>query len=200
MIYDCEIIKGILARGETAVPGIEYCAGWDDHANMGISVICAYDYVDGRYRVFCEDGFSDFVDLARVRSPVIGFNSLRFDDKLCVANELDVATEYDLLVEVWRAAGRFSPSGLDALAKANSVGAKTGHGALAPVLWQQGQYGKVIDYCLDDIRLTKGLVDRVLRLGKLRDPRKPEHELKLRRPRADWDVPDAGEVDRSAVA
>lgn len=193
LIYDCEIIKAIRGKDEP-VPGIEYCEGWHDHANMGISVICAYDYIDSRYRVFLKDGFGDFEDLAHARRPVAGFNSVAFDDKLCAANGMDIVTSYDLLIEMWRSAGlgetfvypTHAGFSLDNTADRNLGRKKTGSGALAPVLWQQGQHGKVIDYCLEDIRLTKSLVDRVLTTGQLLDPRPPEYSqeapLTMRRP------------------
>ena len=34
LIYDLEIVKAIPDRNKPNEPGIEYCAGWDDHANM----------------------------------------------------------------------------------------------------------------------------------------------------------------------
>lgn len=37
LIYDIEIVKGIPDKKKTMLEGIEYCAGWEDHANMGIS-------------------------------------------------------------------------------------------------------------------------------------------------------------------
>ena len=78
-------------------------------------------------------------------------------------------TEYDLLCEVRLASGQpalYTPGetragyNLDALALANLGKAKTGHGALAPALWQQGKYHEVIRYCLNDVMLTKALFDR----------------------------------------
>lgn len=191
LLYDCEIIKGILGKNEPQRAGIEYCAGWRDFENMGLSVICAYDYADDRYRVFTKEAFSDFAELADKRNPVVGFNSKAFDDCLCEANGLKVETEYDLLVELWKAAG-LAPQfvypthigfGLDATAKANLGRGKTGHGALAPVLWQCGEIGRVIDYCLDDVRLLKELVDRVEVEGRLQDPRDPERSLEVAKPR-----------------
>ncbi len=85
---------------------------------------------------------------------------------------------YDLPVELWNSVGlgpKFEhPShagfGLDATAKANGLTGKTGHGALAPVQWQSGQRGQVVDCCLEDTGQTKGLVDEVLRSGALVDP------------------------------
>lgn len=190
LVYDIEIVKGILGKNEERLPGIEYCAGWGDHANMGVSVICAYDYDTDRYRVFCADNIVDFVELARSSRPLVGFNSLSFDDRVLAANGNTVTTEYDLLVELWRAAGLSPTWGgmshagfpLDKVAKANGLTGKTGSGALAPVLWQRGQYGQVIDYCLEDVRLTKKVLDRVLRCGSLNDPRDPSKMLTIRRP------------------
>jgi len=177
LIYDCEIIKGILKKDDYPIPGVQYCDGWRDFANMGISVICAYDYGESRYRVFCRDNFEDFQSLAEDRN-VVSFNGLAFDDKLCEANGLRVKTQYDILVATWVAAGlppEFSyPThigyGLDAICQANHIGRKTGNGALAPIQWQQGKIGAVIDYCLHDVRITKLLFDEILSVGKLTSP------------------------------
>jgi hypothetical protein len=39
-IFDLEIIKAIPPKDEAdRIPGIEYCAGWKDFENMGISCI-----------------------------------------------------------------------------------------------------------------------------------------------------------------
>lgn len=65
LVYDCEIVKAIPSSKEAPTPGIEYCAGWRDFANMGISVIGAYDYETDRYRVFLEDGFQEFAELVQ---------------------------------------------------------------------------------------------------------------------------------------
>lgn len=194
LVYDCEIKKAILGKkNEAPIDGIEYCAGWHDHANMGISCICAYDYDEDRYRIFLEDNLDDFADLAHNRETLIGFNSIGFDNKLCLANGLEIPTDrdYDVLVEIWKAAGlgpefRY-PShigfGLDACLKANFPGLqKSGNGALAPVLYQQGQLGQVVDYCLNDVRLTKKLVDHIEQFGWIKDPRNPGNNLIVERP------------------
>lgn len=188
LVYDIEIVKAIPPRTDTErIEGVEYCAGWHDHANMGVAVVCAYDYSDGRFRVFCEDNLDDFADLTLAHDMLIGFNNIEFDDKVLMhasprlsdalgfrrnalgflKNDLD---SYDILREMWLAAGlgpEFKyPShagfGLDATAKANGIMGKTGNGAMAPLDWQQGRIGKVIDYCLNDVAITAGLFDRVL--------------------------------------
>ena len=191
LIYDIEILKAIPPRNGELLDGIEYCKGFDDHENCGTSVICAYDFNTDRYRVFLKDTFKDFVELAEAHDHVIGFNSISFDDGVCAANGLSVKTTYDLLVEIWAAAGLgpefHYPShagyGLDAMAKINGFSGKTNSGAFAPVNWQRGEYGTVIDYCLEDVRQTKLLLGRVLRAGTLRSPKGPPHpKLRVRRP------------------
>jgi hypothetical protein len=43
IIVDIEILKAIPKSGEALIPGIEYCAGWRDFENMGITVVCTYE-------------------------------------------------------------------------------------------------------------------------------------------------------------
>ena len=192
LVYDIEIVRAIPPKDGVPLVGVEYCEGWDDHANMGIAVICAYDYHTGRYRVFTEGNFGEFqelVDNPRTH-PVVGFNSIKFDDAVCAAHNLCISTDYDLLVEMWKAAGlgpvfqypTHTGFGLDATAAANFGKHKTGNGALAPVHWQQGKYGTVIDYCLEDVRLTKMLLDKVLFEGYITDPRNLSRYLPMMRP------------------
>ncbi len=192
IIYDCEIVKAIAKKDEPRIEGIEYCDGWRDFENMGISVICAYDYAEDRYRVFTGDNMSAFQALVDDTDVVIGFNSLAFDNPLCRANGLNVSDDksWDLLAEIWAGAGlpkKFeSPThigfGLDACAAANFGAQKSGNGALAPIAWQRGEVGGVIDYCINDVRLTKMLVDRVIDQGFIRDPRDAERIITVGAP------------------
>ena len=186
IVYDLEIKKAI-PHGE-CVDGIEYCKGWDDHENMGIACLCAYDFTTDRYRVFTENSLHRFILLCgESKRPLAGFNNIGFDNEVLACNGLEVKEEwcYDLLREIWDAIDRVSPfeskkgTGLDAVAKANGYEGKTGHGARAPIWYQQGDIGKVIDYCLEDVRLTKELIDKVMKDGKLNDPRKPSRQLEI---------------------
>lgn len=176
LIYDVEIKHGVLGKNEEPVEGIQYCNGWNDFEGMGIAVIGAYDYQENAYRVFCEDNLNDFESLVNthidIGNPIIGFNSLKFDNPLVRAHGILVPDHYsyDLLVEIWAAAGlgptfnRETHMGfsLDECIRANFPEyGKMGSGAKAPVMWQQGKVGAVIDYCLSDVWLTKMLVDRV---------------------------------------
>ena len=197
LIYDIEIKKAIRGKNEERLTGIEYCEGWHDHANMGIACIGAYDYIEDRYRVFMDDNMNEFLKLCDAREVLAGFNSIAFDNAVigaaipCNFGISDGSKFYDILVELWAAAGLGSkfayPThagfGLDALCKANFGTAKSGNGALAPVDFQNGRYGSLVDYCLNDVRLTKQALDEIIRSGSLKDPRNPSNTLSMRRPK-----------------
>jgi hypothetical protein len=172
LIYDIEIAFAVPPKNsEDMLSGIIYCQGWHDHANMGISVICTFDYATQRFRVFLEDNMNEFLALARERL-MVGFNSIPFDDAVINAvygDRYQPLASYDILRETWIAAGlgpdfeypSHAGYSLDAIAHANHFSGKSGHGALAPVQWQRGEIGSVIDYCLQDVAITKRLFDKI---------------------------------------
>lgn len=192
VIYDIEIVKAIPDRKQIPDPHVLYCDGWHDHENMGISVVGAYDYNEDRYRVFFEDNKEEFNSLIKNSDLLITFNGLSFDNKVIESNWFPVPDDtdhYDILVETWAAHGLSSTFNykthggfsLDTLSEVNFGQKKTGNGALAPVHWQKNRRGTVVDYCLQDIRLTKLLFDRIVKFGNLISP-KTSKLVNLRNP------------------
>lgn len=189
IIYDIEIDKAILGKNESVIEGVEYCDGWHDHAGMGISCIGVYDYVEDRHRVFFKDNIVEFIKLCVNRDLIVGFNSYNFDNKVVEATfrslvsfyELDFSVKtYDILRNIWQSLGLnpdgFNPKthggyGLDACCEANFGIKKSGHGAKAPIDFQQGKYGSLVDYCLNDVRLTKKLFDHIQKYGYILNPK-----------------------------
>jgi hypothetical protein len=192
LIYDIEIEKAILGKNEKPLEGIAYCKGWDDHAAMGVSCIGVYDYEEDRYRIFMGDNLRAFGKLVAERWPIVGFNSIAFDNAVMTHHGVKIAEadSYDILVELWRGAGlapKFTyPThmgfGLDAVCMANFGIGKTGSGAHAPVLFQKKLYGELIDYCLTDVHRTKKLLDKIIAAGYLLDPRDTTKTLSIRPP------------------
>lgn len=86
VVFDIEIRQAIPDRREPPMEGVKYCGGWSDHAGMGISVICAYDYSSDRYRTFLKDNFGLFEDLLHESDIVVSFNGLAFDNRVLAAN------------------------------------------------------------------------------------------------------------------
>lgn len=182
IIHDHEIVKAILSKRDAKIPGIEYCKGFNDFNNMGISVTGVFDYKAGRYKVFCEDNRDELQRLYDEADVIVDFNGRKFDRPLGQANGLDfpVEKQFDLLRAIWEAVGNdpdvfdFNTHvgyGLDACCAANFGSKKTGNGALAPILWQQGKIGQVIDYCLNDVALTRQLFERIVVMGSIISPR-----------------------------
>jgi hypothetical protein len=186
LIYDIEIIKAVPPKNPgDRIEGIEYCNGWRDFKGMGIACI-AYQINNEPVDVsLSAQNFRRIVsELSHTRF-VVGFNSMNFDDQLLGCAFGNQFTDYDLLVEIRAAAGYQSykdvPQGhtykLDAIAQANGM-AKTGTGELAPIMWQRGQWKEVIEYCKNDVVLTRKLLDLGL-AGELIDPN-TGNKLKLR--------------------
>lgn len=192
LVYDLEIIKAIRNKKEQKIDGIEYCAGWDDHANMGISVIGVYDYGSERYRVFCKDNMGEFEKLCQKHGTLVSFNGIGFDNKLLKANGIILPEEkcYDILQQIW-IGDNLEPMfeypshigyGLDKVCSVNLGVKKTGNGALAPVEWQRGEIGKVIDYCLNDVKISKELLDYIILWGRIRSPKNESEIIKVKKP------------------
>lgn len=181
IVLDCEIKNAILGRGEVAIPGIEYCGGWRDFAGMGISTVCTYDTATHLSRCFLKEDLGD-LSVYLWKKPTSGFNTKRFDNLLLAQHGVDIDTSihYDMLEQIWIALGlnpdKFNPHthggwGLDAVCGATLGLHKTGHGALAPVWWQQKRHGKVIDYCLNDVHMEGQLLLHIIKYGWVVSPK-----------------------------
>jgi hypothetical protein len=189
LIYDIEIKKAVPTKAPR-IEGIDYCDGWNDKDNMGVSCVCAYSSWDGRYRAFMLDNRADFAELVERAELIVGHNVAAFDNVVMrYAWDIDPSGKptYDTLVEFWRAAGlgatfvypTHAGFGLDQACEVNFGTRKSGNGAFAPVWFQRGEYGKLIDYCMNDVALTAALFDR-MRKGSVIDPRDRRKALATR--------------------
>lgn len=187
IIYDLEIENPIPPDNGMLVPGIKYSKGWNYPATMGVACIGVYDYTADKYRVFGEFEIEDFKTLVSQHDKCVGFNNIGFDNKILETCDLVIppAKTYDILSEIYSALGsRQKGCKLEDVVKANfpNQAGKTEDPAKVPILWQQGYKTKVVDYCLNDVRLTKMILDRILRFGWIFNPVKPGESLELKRP------------------
>lgn len=179
MVYDCEIANPIATKAEPADEAYTYAKGWTDYTGMGISVIAAYFWGEG-YRIFMADNMEEFVRLAsNPQVLAVGYGNTGFDDPLIQAVAgVDVSERtWDLMSAVSAHEGK--RQSLHNLSVANFLPGKVMNGHMAPLLWQQGQIGTVIDYCLSDVLKTKKMLEAALE-GNLRSPstgRKMELDL-----------------------
>lgn len=167
----------------------ELPTGWEDKRALGLSLGGYWDYQESRIVWFDTPRLEETVGSLVARQPLlVSFHGLQFDfvvmrallrakaeqlddsnrvrlQTLCDQFKALCTTGYDILQAVWAVAGRGSERGLnslDALCTANQLGSKYGNGALAPKLWQQGEVAAVLNYCTQDILLTKALFELLL--------------------------------------
>lgn len=170
---------------------IEDCSkGWQSHDEMGISVLVIFDYASMRYRVFDDKNAREAVLILSTYDLVVGFNTVGFDWKLIkatwpemfpikIGNVRDGATvqpdgrisrDFDILREIWISLGlnpdKFDPRThggykLDDVAWDTVQMRKTANGALAPIMFQEGRYADLVDYCIEDVRIEKTLFEFV---------------------------------------
>lgn len=177
LIFDAEIKNGVVTENNPMQAGFRYAKGWNDYAGMGISVVCGYHIGEARPRVFLEDNLSELVQMIERGTVLIGFNNWRFDNRLLFENGIGIphGQSKDIAAAIWHAAGvptgeHPKGRGLDAICLANGLPGKTGNGADAPQDFQRGRIGRVIDYCLGDIRSTLQLYRYITQTGGCKDP------------------------------
>ena len=189
LVYDCEIARAIPRKNKPPIHGIKYCGGWRDFEGMGIACICVYDYQTDSTHVFCMDNLGGFLDLVEERQVIVGYNNWNFDDPLVDAHGVHIPDKksYDLYKEIYLAHGysfadRVGGLKLENCAKVNLGGrSKTDDPAMAPVNWQRGKIGAVIDYCMADVFMIRDLLDLVIE-GRFISPH-TKRRLQVRPPR-----------------
>jgi DEAD/DEAH box helicase domain-containing protein len=169
VVVDVEIQKTI----------VETPGGWDATDKLGVAVACLWEYRGERMRVY---GPED-VEALRARllraDRISGFNIWKFDFPVIFAlagrervESLRGKTD-DLLRRIWMALNlnpdQFGDAhkgwGLDAVAGDTLSARKIGYGGDAPKWFQEGLWGKVTNYCADDVALERDLCDFIDRYG-----------------------------------
>jgi hypothetical protein len=155
--------------------------GWENAHKGGISSGVAYVMEEDRYHIY-GDTYEDHERLAKLiieADQVVGFNHINFDYPLLAhstgrtAHELQCGglggaprpgtRDVDLLQMIWGGLGSQTfrkGCNLDAVSLATlgaAIGGKNGNGELAPLLYQQGLFGKLLNYNIRDVDLTRRL-------------------------------------------
>lgn len=138
--------------------------GWKNARDMGISVLVSYSLLSNRYFVYQEKDIPDFIANLLQAKAVIGFNILNFDLKVLSSymnkdyspsDTLKHVIKIDLLQQIKAITGRrFS---LDNLAGATLNTPKSADGLQAIQWFKNGEIDKIIEYCKNDVAITKDL-------------------------------------------
>lgn len=137
-------------------------------SELGLAVAVIYDTSTSEYRSYTEDRVQDLVEDLAQADLVVGFNVLSFDYAVLqpyTDYPLSTLPTVDLLQHVHRQLGfRLS---LQALAEATLGAGKSADGLQSVRWFREGQLDKVIEYCRQDVELTRQLYEYGCERGHL---------------------------------
>lgn len=123
----------------------------------------------GILRGFREEEFSEMFKIFETADRIVGFNSIDFDmaalSPYYIGNLLKMPN-FDMLQEVEKKVGYRVK--LDALAKETLGIQKGGNGLDAITYFHEGNWDKLIKYCLQDVEITRDLYLHGLKTGELK--------------------------------
>jgi len=170
VVVDVEIAHAI---GETIeVNGTPKTLTWDDTDLLGISCAVVYEHISDRFRVYGPNDTNRLRERLSSADRISGYNIWKFDfpviwqlpgrERVMSLRE----KTNDILVRIWRDGLGLNPDtfssahkgwSLDVVARATLGTGKSGYGGDAPKWYQQDQWAKLVDYCIDDVRIERDL-------------------------------------------
>lgn len=164
VVVDVEIQKTI-----EETPG-----GWDATDKLGVSVAVVYEFKTDRFRVYghTAEELTELRQRLLKAERISGFNIWKFDFPVIFGLPGRERVEHlrsktnDILRRIWLGLGlkadEFSSLhkgwGLDPVSRATlRAPGKIANGALAPKWYQSGEWGKLTNYCVDDVTLERDL-------------------------------------------
>lgn len=133
---------------------------------LNVSVICAYFYETDTWESFLEDEVALLCKRLEDCDSIIGYNTIGFDLPVMnryYAGDLLKLPQCDMLDHIRKSLGfRIK---LDDVAAATIGTKKSAHGLLAVKWWKEGRVQDVIDYCMQDVKVTKEVYEFGLKNG-----------------------------------
>jgi len=131
--------------------------GWRNIDKMRVAVAVTYSLNDDKYEYYMEENINTLMEELKKSTLVVGFNSKGFDYKVLQPYSPDFKLSnlpsLDMLEEVFKSLGyRIS---LNSLAEATLNESKSADGLQSIEWFKRGEIQKVIDYCKQDVYVTK---------------------------------------------
>lgn len=127
---------------------------------LEVSVVVAYFYETDEYKSYLEKDLPRLFNEMEQADRIIGYNSIGFDIPVLnnyYAGDLLQIPQLDMLAEIHKNLGYRIK--LDDVAAATIGTKKSAHGLLAVQWWKEGKVQEVIDYCQQDVKVTKDVFD-----------------------------------------
>jgi DEAD/DEAH box helicase domain-containing protein len=127
---------------------------------LGLSVGVAYRYDTDEYLVVTEETVGQLISLLLAADLVVGYNIRGFDYEVLRAytdEDLQRLPTFDLMYDLEQRLG-FRPK-LESVAAPTLGAGKSGDGLQALEWWRLGEIDKIVEYCREDVRVTRELYD-----------------------------------------
>ena len=136
---------------------VQDVGGWDFIEKLGISVACAYDSKTDQFTAYRENELKALINLCEDRL-VVGYNVRGFDLPVMAPYGLDVRKldVFDIMYDL-EALTRQRFLKLEAVARGTLKAGKSADGLMAVEWWKTGQVQKIIEYCTQDVKVTRDI-------------------------------------------
>ena len=134
--------------------------GWHNARDMGLSCAVVYASDTQQFETYYEKDVKDLVERLTRAALVVGFNTLNFDYKVLAGYfsfDCQAINSLDLLADLHRRL-KFRVS-LDNVAQATLREKKSADGLQALTWWREGRVDKIVDYCRQDVLVTKNVYE-----------------------------------------
>lgn len=127
---------------------------------LEVSVVVAYFYETDEYVSYLKEDLPKLYERLERSGRIIGYNSIGFDipvlNRYYVGDLLQLP-QLDMLAKIHSSLGYRIK--LDDVAAATIGQKKSAHGLLAVQWWREGKVQEVIDYCKQDVKVTKDVYE-----------------------------------------
>ena len=151
--------------------------GWSNIMDMGMSVGVVWDSLDLKHHVYLEHQTPALIKHLHEGDLIVGFNHVEFDLRVLAGHqpthelrhqvylELRNLNHFDMLLELKKVLGHRLR--LDSLAKPTLQVGKSADGLQSLQWYKEGRIDLIIEYCKQDVEVTRRLYEYALEHGQL---------------------------------
>lgn len=164
--------------------------GSDKAEDLDISVLSLYDSETDKYYSFLQEDFEKMWPFFEKADLIVTYNGNHFDIPLLqkYTNKIDLwkINHIDIFVKIKDVSGKML--GLDGVAGTTLNLSKSANGLQAVAWWNSGEIDKIIQYCEQDVKVTKDLYDFALANNKIfYTDRKSGEKVEVKLETSDWE-------------
>lgn len=144
--------------------------GWEAarRGDLGISALVISDSETNRFHIYDKHDLDEAVDHLNSADILCGFNTHDFDANVVygVTGRYLTVQHYDILAEIYKALKEKRKGyKLEQVAQATLGHGKSGNGEFATALVAKKRWGRLFDYCLNDVHLCRELYNHIVDWG-----------------------------------